>query len=345
MFRFEHPEFLIYLIAVPILLGLYMAYRYQRKVVMKQVADEHLQERLLSGLSKGKEWLKWGLFLTGLFFICISYSNPQWGYKKAKVERKAADVYIALDISNSMLAEDVPPSRLERAKKFAIDLVQELKGDRIGLILFAGSAYLQMPLTTDYAAAEIYLQSANPNNAGTQGTSIAEALEMAMRTYDDRSAQNRALVLISDGEDHEEGALEMMEKAKEAGVVPYIIGVGTEEGGFIPMNIRGREDYKRDETGSPVRTIVNETFMQELATSGNGRYFNIANSDAVITSLKERINQLEKEDIEERSFSDFESYFQYFLGIGLVLLLIDEIISNRKGRIRKFIQQVKTDRK
>jgi Ca-activated chloride channel family protein len=312
--------------------------------VLDAIADKHLQARLLSGLSKGKEWLKWGLFLSGVLFICISYSNPQWGYKKEKVERKAADVYIALDISNSMLAEDVPPSRLERAKKFASDLVQELKGDRIGLILFAGSAYLQMPLTTDYAAAEIYLQSANPNIAGTQGTAIAEALELAMRTYDDRSAQNRALVIITDGEDHEEGALEMMQKANEAGVVPYIIGVGSEEGGFIPMNIRGREDYKRDETGSPVRTKLNEPFMRELSVAGNGRYFNIANSEVVISSLKERIDQLEKEDIEERSFSEYESYFQYFLGIGLVLLFIEEILTNRKGRIRELIQKVKTER-
>lgn len=344
MFRFEHPDFLITLLAAPILLGLFLLFRYQRRKMMNRLADEHLHSRLLAEYSKYKEWLKWGLFLTGVLFITIAYSNPQWGYKKEKVERKSADIYIAIDISNSMLAKDVPPNRLERAKKFANDLVQELKGDRIGLILFAGGAYLQMPLSTDYAAAELFIKSANPNNAGTQGTAIGEALQLAMRTYEDGESHNKALVILTDGEDHDENSREMMVKAKDAGLVPYIIGVGTQEGAFIPINIRGREDYKRDASGSPVRTTVNEELMRDLAIAGDGRYFSIANQDNVIADLRDRIEQLEKQDVEERSFSEFESYFQYFLFIGILLLFVHELISHKKGKIRKLINQVKSER-
>lgn len=342
MFRFEHPELLIYLFAVPIIAGLIAVYFIRRKAVMKRVADQHLHPRLLGQISKSKEWVKSILFVSGILATCIALSNPQWGFKKEKVDRKAADVYIALDISNSMLAEDVPPNRLERAKKFAGELIEQLKGDRVGLILFAGSAYLQMPLTTDYAAARVYLRSANPSNAGTQGTAIGEAIELGMRTFDERSASNRALVVITDGENHEEGAVEAMEIAREAGVVPFIIGVGSEAGGYIPMMIRGREDYKRDENGSPVRTRLNEDVMRELVRTGGGRYFNIADGDAVIASIREGISQLEKKDIEERSFSEYESYFQYFLFLGIVLFIANELISNRKGRIRQIVKQVKT---
>ena len=344
MFRFEHPEFLFTLFLPLILLGLFLFYSYQRKGLMHKLADAHLHDRLLSEFSQYKEWVKWGFYLSGLLLITIAYSNPQWGYKKEKVERKSADIYIAIDISNSMLAQDVAPNRLERAKRFANNLVQELKGDRIGLILFAGGAYLQMPLSTDYAAAELFIKSANPTNAGTQGTAIGEALQTAMRTFEDGSAHNKALIIITDGEDHDESSAEMMAKAREAGLVPYIIGVGTEEGAFIPINIRGREDYKRDENGAPVKTTVNEPLMRELAIAGNGRYFNIANQQNVISDLKDRLEQLEKQDVEERSFSEFESYFQYFLFFGLVLLFIHEMISHRKGKIRKLINQVKSER-
>ncbi len=331
-----------FLIAVPIVAGLLALHYFQRKRIFQRIADSHLHHRMLEDISRSKEWLKGMLFLAGLLMACLALSNPQWGFKKEKVERKAADVYIALDISNSMLAEDIPPNRLERAKKFAGELVNNLKGDRIGLILFAGSAYLQMPLTTDYAAAQVYLQSANPSNAGTQGTAIGEALELGMRTYDERSASNRALVIITDGENHEEGAVEAMENARQAGVVPFIVGVGSEEGGFIPMMIRGREDYKRDENGSPVRTRLDEDLMRDLVRAGGGRYYNIANPGTVIASIQEEINQLEKRDIEERSFSEYESYFQYFLFMGIVLFLVDELLSNRKGRLRKFMQTVKS---
>ena len=344
MFRFEHPEFLYTLFLPLILLGLFFLYRYQRNRLMHTLADEHLHQRLLSEFSKSKEWVKWGIYLIGLLLITIAYSNPQWGYKKEKVQTKSADIYIAIDISNSMLAQDVAPNRLERAKRFANDLVQELKGDRIGLILFAGGAYLQMPLSTDYAAAELFIKSANPSNAGTQGTAIGEALQVAMKTYEDGSAHHKALIILTDGEDHDEASQEMMEKAKDAGLVPYIIGVGTEEGGFIPINIRGREDYKRDQNGAPVRTTVNEQLMRDLAIAGEGRYFNISNQDNVISDLKDRLEQLEKQDVEERSFSEFESYFQYFLFLGLLLILIHEMLSLRRGKIRKLINQVKSRR-
>ena len=341
MFRFEHPEYLFLLFSVPIIFGLYLLYILLRKNAWQKLADTHLLDRLQSDISPQKEWTKVVLLLLGFTFLSIAISNPQWGFKKQKVERKAADVFIAIDISNSMLARDIAPSRLERAKKFTTDLIESLKGDRIGLIVFAGSAYLQMPLSTDYAAAEFFVKSANPNNAPTQGTVISEAVKLALKTFKDGEVSHKALIVITDGENHEEEALGEMEKALDAGLVSSVVGVGTAEGDFIPMLVRGREDYKRDENGNPVRSIMNEPFMQQLAQAGGGNYYNIVNGDAAIAALKDRIDQLEKQDVEQRSFTDYESYFQYFLAIGIVLLILSEILSRKKGRIRKLIQKVR----
>ena len=235
-----------------------------------------------------------------------------------------------------------PPNRMERAKKFAGDLVERLKGERIGLILFAGYGYLQMPLSTDYAAAQLFIKAANTNLAGTQGTAIGDAVEIALRAQPEGEARNKALIILTDGEDHEENAKEMILKGKEQGLVPLIVGVGTQEGAFMPIMIRGREDYKRDQNGNPVKTFLNEPLMQELAAIGGGEYYSVYNGESALDALADRINQLEKQDVEQRSFTDFESYFQYFLLIGILLLVIEQFLSRRKGQIRSRISSFKS---
>ena len=332
MFRFEHPGFLWSVLAVVALTGFYLLSRWWSLRMRRMVATDLAMSRLLAAWSHRKELLGSVLALAAVALLCMALANPQWGLRREKVEARAADVFIALDISTSMYARDIAPSRLERAKKFTIDLIAALRGERIGLILFAGNAYLQMPLTTDYAAAELFVKSAHPGLASTQGTAIGEAIDLAMRAFLDDEDRHKGLILITDGENHEDGALEAMRKARDAGLTPFIISVGTTEGAFIPIVIQGREDYKRDENGAPVRSAVNETFLRDLANAGAGYVYNVFDTEFVTKDIREKIDLFEKREMEQRAFKDFESYYQYFLLGGIVLLLSGWVIGVRKAR-------------
>ena len=214
MFRFEHPSYLYVFALLPLLAIVFWLFWRWRKRAIGRFAESHLAPLLMPETSRWKHRLKFGLMLLAMAFLIVGMANPQWGSKREKVKRKSVDVLIALDISNSMYAEDVPPSRLERAKKFAENLVEKLKGERIGLVFFAGSAYLQMPVTTDYAAAELFLRSASPDLAASQGTAIGDCIGVARRAFQsDESKSHKALVIITDGEDHDGGAVEEAEKA------------------------------------------------------------------------------------------------------------------------------------
>ncbi|MBI5916125.1 MAG: VWA domain-containing protein [Bacteroidetes bacterium] len=335
MFRFEHPTFLYAFALLPLLLLVFWWFWRWRKRAIGRFADSNLAPLLMPDASRWKHRLKFGLVLLALAFLVVGMANPQWGTKREKVKRKSVDVLIALDISNSMYAEDIPPNRLERAKKFAENLVEKLKGERIGLILFAGSAYLQMPVTTDYAAAELFLRSASPDLAASQGTDFGECIGLARRAFQDDNKAHQALVIITDGENHDGSALEEAGKARDEGIIQFTVGVGTEAGGFIPMDVGGRQDFKRDENGQPVRTQLNEPVLKELAEKGGGIYFHINDSDAVAEALQTRIDQMEKQELEVRSFSSFNSYFQYFTAIALLLLVVEFLISWRKGRLEE----------
>jgi Ca-activated chloride channel family protein len=332
MFRFEHPDYLYALVLLPMLAALFIVFWRWRRKALKKLAHSSLLPQLIPGTSKYKHPVKFLLLMLGLAFLIIGAANPQWGNKREKVKRKSIDVLIALDISTSMYAEDIAPNRLERAKKFAENLVEKLKGEQIGLILFAGSAYLQMPVTTDYATAELFIRSASPNLAGTQGTAIAEAIDLARRSFSENNQSHKALIIITDGEDHDGEALEAAQKAREEGVIQFTVGVGTEEGGFIPVFINGREDYKRDESGQPVRSKLNNAILEELARKGDGAYFQIESSDEVAEALQQRIDQVEKRELEVRAFTSFNSFFQYFLAAGLLLMVFEFVISYRKAR-------------
>ena len=332
MFRFEYPIFLQALALLPLLLVVYLAYRHWRKRAMARLGDRRLVEQLMPGASKYKHPVKFGLLLLALAFIIVGWANPQWGSKREKVQRKSVDVFIALDISNSMYVQDIPPDRMGRAKKFAEDLVMKLKGERIGLILFAGGAYLQMPITTDYAAALMFINSASPELAGTQGTDIGEAIHLARRSFLPDNQHHKALVLITDGEDHISEALNAAKLARNEGIIQFTVGVGTEDGGPIPLQAARSGDYKRDETGQPIRSRLNEAILKQLAETGDGAYFHISQGNEVVNALQARIDKMEKQAFEERSFTSFESYFQYFLAAGLLLLLVESLITYRREK-------------
>ena len=231
-----------------------------------------------------------------------------------------------------MKAQDIVPSRLERAKRFAGELVEKLKGERLGLIAFAGNAYLQVPLTTDYAAVQLMLRAANPEMVPTQGTAISDALELANSSFPEENTNHRAVIIISDGENHEDEALETAQRIRGVGTMMFSIGVGTSEGSFIPMVFRGQLDYKRDERGEPVTTRLNEAMLEDIARAGDGSYFNLlSGTDAVLEVLRTQIDRMEKRELEQQVFDDYNSYFQFFIFGALVLLVLEFLINYRKN--------------
>lgn len=328
MFRFEHIDHLWYLFGIIPLLGLiYLGWRWYHAQA-RSLGEYSLVETLTQhSSSKLKIW-QYIIVLVIFALLIIAWANPQWGAKREKVKSKSSDIFIALDISNSMYCQDVAPSRLEQAKRFASQLVHQLRGERIGLILFAGNAYLQMPLTSDYAAAEVFIQSANPDLAGTQGTAIGEAIRKAQDGFTGDAKFHRVMIIITDGEDHDPDALEMAKQAQQEGMIIFTVGVGTADGSFIPMLVRGNEDWKRDEQGQPVRTKLNETLLQEIAAEGGGSYFYLNNSTNILKEIDQKVDVLEKREFEERSFTEYESYFQIFLGLGILGILLQWMLSN-----------------
>jgi len=333
MFRFENIEHLYALVAVIIVALAFLWFYTYRKNALAKLGAWGSIEKLIPGFSQSKPILKFAFMAVALLLICVGWANPQWGSKKEKVQSKSVDVFIALDISNSMLAEDVRPSRLGQAQRFGQDLVTGLRGERIGLILFAGNAYLQMPLTSDYAAAAMFIRSANTNLAPTQGTAISEVINMAQKSFSEDNKHHKALVIITDGENHDDTALIKAEEASDDGMLIFTVGVGSAEGARIPFNFNGRRAYKQDQNGQEVISQMNPEMLTELANKGNGAYLNLdEDPEKVIEELRKRIDKIEKRDIEQRSFTEYNSYFQYFLGFAIFLLLIDLFFSYGKNK-------------
>ena len=332
MFRFEHPEFLWLLVLVPVILVMYAGLFLWQKKQLKAFSNPALLGRLVGGWAPQRKWLKAGLFAMSIGLLIIALANPQWGSKREKVEAKAADIMIALDISNSMMAEDVAPNRLARSQRIIERIIDQIKGERIGLILFAGNAYLQSPLTNDYGAVIMFLKGASPDQATTQGTDIGAVIDLAEKSFDPQNKSNKVLIIITDGEDHEEAALEKAKEAAQDGLVIFTVAVGTPAGSFIPKNYGLREDYLRDAEGKPVRSIVNTELLEELAQQGNGLFFTYQDDETMARAMQNRIDKLDKQQVEQRSFSEYESYFQPFLLIALLLLTLQWWLPNAVWR-------------
>ena len=326
MLRIEEPIYFIVLIALPILAVIF--YFYQRYAV--QLGNYFSQSEEVMRVNKKTFTQKSILSMLGLLFVIVALTNPQYGYRKDKVERESADVYIALDISQSMLAEDLSPSRLERAKKIGERLIEALKTERIGLIFFAGEAYLQMPLTTDYRSAIVFLRNASTTQAGIQGTAIGDAIDMAAkRDEDDISNSNRMLLVITDGEDHEGKAADKALQAYNTGTAVFTVGIGTEEGAFIPISHNNQKDYLRDKTGQPVRSKLNSADLQIIAEKGGGTYFNHNVGNGMYKEIKEKVARLERRNYEKTLFTARESYFQWLLLPGIFFLALAFLLDNR----------------
>lgn len=332
MFRFEHPGFLYLCGLVLVLAGLQFYLKKKQVSRLKKLAGESLWPSLVPGFNPKTNALRSMLWLGGIFLIILALSNPQWGVRKEKVEIKSTDIYLALDISNSMLAEDIKPSRLERAKLWSESLIMSLAGDRIGTILFAGNAFLQSPLTQDYGSATMFIRSAYPDLISTQGTNLQDAIQTGLDHFSEDQEAQRVILILSDGEDHEDSrqdALAAAAKAREKNVALFTIGVGTEAGGLIPIKSNNLEDYKRDETGRPITTRLQESVLKELAETSRGKYYSMRDGDAIIPAIKSELANMEKQRLAERSYSEFESYFPYFLFPGLILLVFEFLLGIR----------------
>lgn len=331
MFRFEHPLYLYALALLPLLILLMVGASYARKKALQRLGNPELVQRLMPERSPVRLRNKNILFLIGLFFIIIALANPQWGTKTQAVRRQSIDIIFALDVSQSMLCQDIAPNRLTQAQRLCQELIQKLSGNRLGVILFAGEAYMQVPLTTDYEAVSLLLQSSNPDMISSQGTSIGEALTIAQQSTA-KSNGNRVVLVITDGEDHEARAESQARQAARSGMKIFTIGVGSEEGGFVPfVDENGMADYKRDVSGKPVISKLNAGVLRKLASLGGGSFFRLgAQSDVLVDALMDKLQKVEKREYEQRVVSEYRSHFQVFLLLGLVFLLAEFLIHYRK---------------
>lgn len=335
MLHFEQPLYFYLLLAVPVLLVLFIVVTKHNNKLRENFGALLGLERLAPNISPLKRPIKFGLLLTAFSILIIALANPRMGNKTQSVKREGVDVYIALDISKSMWAEDVKPNRMERARQFAQQLITAIKGDRVGLILFAGHPFLQMPLTTDYAAAQLFVRTASPKLDITQGTAIESAIELVVELGNkEEKPKQRALIVITDGENHEAAAIATAKAAKEKGVTTYLVGVGTEGGAPIPIKQPdGRSDFQLDENGQIVQSKMNSTLLQEIATAAGGNFQKTTDSsvEKVIARLRHEMSKLEKSEFEQHNFDVFETYFQYFVAIALILLIAEFLISYRKS--------------
>jgi Ca-activated chloride channel homolog len=331
MFRLESTEALYLLLTVALLTLFFIWSERRQHIRLSAFGSAELIGRLMPEKSEKQVRWRYFIYVLSVFLIVLAASNPQWGVKSEKVKVEKADIFIALDISNSMNATDVSPSRLERAKKFAEKLIRRHKGNRIALIFFAGEAYLQMPITTDYAAALMFLRTANTAMAGTQGTDIDGALQVAAKSAADTRYQ-KALVIITDGEDHDSDALTTAERLKTEGFSIFTVGVGTEAGAYIPFSDQGIIRYKTDEEGNPVRTRINKEYLSALATAGNGAHYLINEGDIALADMDARLAGIRKNEMEIRSFTEFNSYYQYLLASSIILLFVSFFFTGIKAK-------------
>lgn len=332
MFRFENPEYLNFLWLIPVAIFLIAILNNRKKKILQLFADTALISTLIPDHSSTKVRIKTALVLISLSLLIIAAANPQVGTKLQEVKQTGIDVFICLDVSLSMSAEDIKPNRLDKAKYQISNLIQKLRGDRIGLIIFAGQAYIQFPLTTDYSAASLFLNAVDFNSVPQQGTAIASAINMATQSFDTASTQ-KAIVIITDGEDHEGDIETALENATEKGIKIYTIGLGSPDGVPIPVydergNLRG---FKTDNSGNTVLTKLNEQVLKDIAAKGEGAFYRGNNYEDYLDKIYSDLSQLEKSEYGTKKVTDYESRYYYPLIPAIIFLLLEIFISERKS--------------
>lgn len=331
--RFEHDFYLYGLLIIPLLLMLFAWMQYRQKQALRQWGDSETVKQFLTGYSTYKRWLKITLLAIATAFLVLGLANLQYGSKEKKVTQKGVDVVIALDLSRSMLAEDVKPSRLKKAKFFIRQVLEQLVNDRVGLVVFAGNAYMQMPLTVDYAAANLFMNTVNTNIVPTQGTAIGDAVKLGVEAFEEDQEQYKTMLVISDGENHSGDAKEAAETAKANDVIVHTIGVGTSDGAPIPVQENGRKNFVKNSKGEVVVSQMNDKILKAIAEKGGGAYIPLRNTQQAVQAFSNALDQMEKRKIDTKVYTDYSDHFQYFLGAALLFLVAEFLITERKSRI------------
>lgn len=339
MFRFADPNYLYLLILLPFLAVFYLYSNYRRRKNIRKFGDPELLKQLMPDVSKYRPDIKFWITFASIALIILMLARPQFGSKMETVKRSGIEVVIALDISNSMLAQDVTPSRLEKAKKVISRLVDGFDNDKLGLIVFAGDAFTQLPITNDYISAKMFLESITPSLISKQGTAVGTAINLAMKSFTPQEKVGRAIVVITDGENHEGGAVEAAEEAAKKGIQVFVLGVGSPEGSPIPLE--GTNDFRKDKDGNVIVTRLNEQMCQEIAKAGNGVYIRVDNTNSAQKMLDKEIAKLAKADVESTVYTDFDEQFQAIAWIVLLLLLAEMLVMERRNRLFKNIKLFK----
>lgn len=346
MYELDNPYYLYLLFSLPVVAILYFAMTLWRRKARRSFGDLELLQKMAPERSANKHVFRFILGLLVLASLSIALVNPKIGTSLNKAKREGVDIVFALDVSKSMLAEDILPNRLEKAKQIISKTLDNLVADRVGIIIYAGQAYPQLPITTDYGAARLFLKSIDTDIIPSKGTAIADAVDLASQYYNDDDQQNRVLVILSDGEDHEQGYVNAVKKALEQGIKTYTIGLGTQQGAPIPeYNSRGfQSSFKKDKQGEIVVSQLNTKLLKEIAQIGGGEFFNGKDIPKTVEFLMTTMEGLEKKEFEANLYSDYEDQFQWFLAIALFLLVVDIFILERKTQWIKKLNLFENDK-
>mgnify|MGYP006280723657 CR=1 FL=1 len=346
MFRFGNSEYLYALAILPLMILLFIVGMYMRRRSLKRFGDFQVVSQLMPMVSKIRPLVKFILLLLALTSVIIALADPQFGSRLEKIQRKGVELIIALDVSNSMRSEDIEPSRLERSKRAISQMIDRLHNDKIGLIVFAGDAYMQVPLTTDYSAVKMYLESITTDIVPRQGTAVGSAIDLARKSFDPESGLDKALIVITDGENHEGNVEEAAQEAREEGITIHAIGMGTSQGAPIPIREEnGQTVYQKNQQGNVVVSKLDANTLKKLASTGNGIYLRASNARTGLNELFDEISQMTRKEIESKVYTDYEHRFQYLVALALFFLFLDLFILERKNkRLMRFnLFKVKED--
>ena len=346
MYKLEEPIYFYILAIIPAIVVIFLLVLWWKKRTQKKFANAVLLKKLAPNSSIFKSVLKLIMLSLGIAFLVVALVNPKMGSKLKTVKREGVDIVFALDVSRSMLAEDIAPNRLEKAKQIITKIIDNLGSDRVGVIIYAGNSYPLLPITTDHAAANMFLQNANPDLVSSQGTAINEALELAKTYYNNDEQTNRFLVVISDGEDHQEETKQVAQNLANEGIKIYTVGVGTEKGGPIPLRVNGEMvGYKKDRKGETVITKRNAEVLQNIADIANGNYIDGNLTENPVKEISSIMANAQKSEFETKQFSDYKDQFQWFLGLGLLFILLDIFLFEKKTKWLKKVDLFNEEKK
>ena len=332
---FAEPKYLFLILLIPVFFVIQAVVLKLRKRKIRKFGDEELVEQLMPSYSRAKVWLRMSLFSLAFLFFSLGMARPQMGAVLKEHTARGAEVMIVLDVSNSMLAEDYSPNRLERAKLAISRVVDKLRDDRIGLVVFAGNSFVQLPITTDYVSAKMFLNSISTGSVPIQGTAMGEAISTALRSFSAQSDKSRAIIVITDGENHEDDPVAAAEQAASMGVRVFTIGVGSPQGTMIPLEDGG---YLEDREGNPVVTRLDDKVLQDVAAAGKGLYIHAGNREFGLEPIINEIARMDDEEYNSIVFEEYDELYMYFLAVALFFLLIEMLVGDRRSKYHLFVR-------